>query len=337
MRRRVVATAMAAAAALGSVAPVGAAPGGNGHGAQFRLAWLANDPANQYDNAIRAGIEEEAARAHATVDAFFAGFDPGVQLAQCDAALDSGVYSALLIIAADPIAIIPCVEAAHAAGVPVAAVDLPIGPDQTIVEPQVPGVVAASLIPAGEWGTAVSAMTPNVCAGLAPCNVFYLAGLLAFPVDQFGLAAATAVADQSPSVNLAGYAEAYYDTGFAREVFAAALEADAAINAVIASGDQMALGAEQAAAAAGRSVRIVGAGAGVSALDAVRNGRWHATFNTLPRTEGRLAAELLVRALRARPTAPAGVNPVANAGLPAWWTQATLATHPDFAGEWPGP
>ena len=280
MRRHLLATAMAATAALASVAPVGAAPGGSGHGAQFRLAWLANDPANQYDNAIRAGIEEEAAKAHATVDAFFAGFDPGVQLEQCAAALDAGVYSALLIIAADPIAILPCVEAARAAGVPVAAVDLPIGPDLTTVAPQVPGVVAASLIPAAEWGPAVSAMVPDVCAGLAPCNVYYLAGLLAFPADQIGLAAAGAAADQSPTVNLVGYAEAYYDTGFARDVFAAALDADPAINTVIAAGDQMALGAEQAAMAAGRSVRVVGAGAGASALDAVRVGRWHATFNT---------------------------------------------------------
>ena len=155
-------------------------------------------------------------------------------------------------------------------------------------------------------------MVPDVCAGLASCNVFYLAGLLAFPVDQFGLVAAMAAADQSPSVDVAGYAEAYYDTGFARDVIAAALATDPTINTVIASGDRMALGAEQAAAAAGRSVRIVGAGAGASAVAAVRDGRWHAAFNTLPRTEGRLATELLVRALRARPTAPAGVNPVAD-------------------------
>ena len=52
-------------------------------------------------------------------------------------------------------------------------------------------------------------MVPDVCAGLASCNVFYLAGVLAFPVDQFGLVAAMAAADQSPSVNVAGYAEAY--------------------------------------------------------------------------------------------------------------------------------
>jgi hypothetical protein len=44
-----------------------------------------------------------------------------------------------------------------------------------------------------------------------------------------------------------------------------------------------------------------------------------------------------VKALRARPAAPAGVNPVADSGLPVWWTQAALAAHPHFTGEWPGP
>ena len=329
--------AMAIAVVAGPGSGVGATPGGNGHGAHFHLAWLANDPANHYDNAIRAGLEEVVAKANGTVDAFFAGFDPAVQLQQCADALAAGTYDALIIIAADPIGIVPCVEAAHEAGVPVAAVDLPIGPDPTTVAPQVDGIVASSLIPSSEWGTAVTGIVPGLCAGLDPCNLYYLAGLLSFPIDQFGLAAAQAAADASPSINLAGSGEAYYDTAYARDVFAAALAADPGINAVIASGDQMALGVEQAAADAGKPVRIVGAGAGATALDAVRQGRWYATFNTLPRTEGRLVTELLIRALRARPTAPAGVNPVAASGLPVWWTQATLAAYPGFAGEWPGP
>lgn len=94
---------------------------------------------------------------------------------------------------------------------------------------------------------------------------------------------------------------------------------------------------DRPAADAGRAVRIVGAGAGTSALDAVRDGRWFATFTTLPHTEGRLVTHLLVRAFRATGTEPDGVHPVAAPGLPTWWTAATLADHPDFAGEWPGP
>lgn len=333
------------AALVGMVVAVGlAAPGpapveaaaGRGHGAQFRLAWLANDPNNAYDNAILAGIESVAARSRSTVRAFFAGFDPATQLTQCVDAVSSGSYDGLIIVAASPTEIIPCVEAAHAAGIPVAAVDLVIGPDQTTVEPQVEGIVAASYVTAADWGAAVTEIVPQACAGLDPCDVFYLAGVSAFPIDQFGFAAVQAVAAASPTISSAGTAEAFYDAGFAYLVMTQVFADHPEIDVVITS-DQMAVGTEQAAAEAGVTVRLVGAGAGASAIDAVRDGRWFATATFLPFTEGRIVTDLLVRALRVRPFEPIGVDPVAAGGLPVWLTATTLAAIPGFVGEWPGP
>jgi tripartite-type tricarboxylate transporter receptor subunit TctC len=95
--------------------------------------------------------------------------------------------------------------------------------------------------------------------------------------------------------------------------------------------------AEQAADQIGTSIRIVSAGAGASALTAVREGRWLATATTLPYTEGQIVTRLLMRALRVRHSEPIGVDPVEASGLPVWWTQQTLTAHPDFVGEWPGP
>jgi ABC-type sugar transport system substrate-binding protein len=219
----------------------------------------------------------------------------------------------------------------------VAALDLVIGDDQTTAQPQVDGVVAASLVPASRWADGLDAFLRQACAGLDPCEVFYLAGVESFPIDQLGLAAVQEAASASASIELAGHAEAFYDTATASAVMAQALADHPGIDLVIASGDQMALGAEQAAAQAGLSPRIVGAGAGASSLDAVRAGRWLATFTTLPRTEGTIATRLLVRALRNRTAEPVGVDPVEASGLPVWWTAEALAEQPDFTGEWPGP
>ena len=310
---------------------------GAGHGAHFHLAWLANDPSNTYDNAILAGIESVARRSHSTVDAFFAGFDPVTQLTQCDEAVSSGRYDGLIVIAASATEIVPCVERARAAGIPVAAVDLPIGEDPTTVQPQVAGVVASVHLTAGYWGSAVTEILPQACAGLDPCDVFYLAGLASFPIDQFGLDAVQDAASATPSISLAGSGEAFYDRDVARDVMAPVLADHPEIDVVIASGDQMALGAEQAADQNGTSIRIVSAGAGASALTAVREGRWLATASTLPYTEGQIVTRLLVRALRVRHSKPIGVDPVEASGLPVWWTQQTLTAHPDFVGEWPGP
>jgi ribose transport system substrate-binding protein len=301
-----------------------------------RIAWLANDPANTYDQAIGDGIMQMARRAGGTVTPFYAGFDPATQLAQCQDAVASGDFDALILMAASPTESIPCVDLAAAAGIPVAGADLVIGPDQTTVHPQVRGQVAASFIPASRFGDGVAALMPDLCAGLSACNVLYVAGLESFPLDAYGLAAVSAAAQSLPSVRLVAHTEAFYDTAVAREVVGEALDRYPEINVVIASGDQMALGAEQAAHERARPLRIVGAGAGTSALAAVRDGRWFATFNALPRSEGIIVTHLLLRALAA-PTVPVGVDPVAVSGLPNWWTQATLAAHPTFTGQWPGP
>src|SRR5687768_12444335 len=109
-RRRVV-RAMAAGLTLSLVvaASPAAAKRHGGHGSHFRFAWLANDPGNEYDNAILAGIRAEAERSQSMVDPYFAGFDPAAQLVQCQEAIASGLYDGLIVIAASPIDIVPCV------------------------------------------------------------------------------------------------------------------------------------------------------------------------------------------------------------------------------------
>lgn len=334
-RRRVV-RAMAVGLTLSLVvaASPAAAKRDGGHGSHFRFAWLANDPGNEYDNAILAGIRAEAAKSQSTVDPYFAGFDPAVQLVQCQEAIASGLYDGLIVIAASATDIVPCVDQARAAGVAVAAVDLPIGPDTTTVEPQVPGVVASALVPAADYAAKFGAFVPEACAGLDPCDVFYLAGLVAF--EQPVIDAVAAAAASSPSISFVGHAEGFYDTGLAHATMTQVLADHPEIDVVMTS-DQMAFGTEQAMQEAGLSLRLVGAGAGAEAIQAVRDGRFLATLNTLPFTEGRLVTEMLVRALRIRHLAPAGVNPIVESGLPAWWTLATLAAHPDFRAEWPVP
>ena len=313
---------------------IAANAGGNGHGSHFRFAWLANDPANPYDNAILGGIRDAAAKSHSTVDPFFAGFDPDTQLSQCFSALQTGQYDGLLVIAASPTGILPCVDAARNANVKVVAVDLPIGPDPTTVQPQVPGQVGACFITAPHFGQAVEDIIPRACEGLDPCDVLYVAGLFSFPFDQFGLDGVQQAVAANPSIHLVAQAEAFYDTNIARQVVSDALVAHPEINLIMASADQMALGAEQAADAANIPVVIVGAGAGTDGIAAVRAGRWFATFNALPRTEGRIATELMVKALRNRNFRPIGIDPVTESGLPDMWTQANLAQHPNFVAEW---
>lgn len=302
-----------------------------------RFAWLANDPTNTYDNATLAGIRNAASVLGQTVDPFYAGFDINQQLAQCQTAIQAGIYSGLFVEADDPVGIEPCVAEAHKAGIPVVATDLSIGPDPLTVNPQVPGEVGASFIPAGHYASALKNIVPQACQGLVPCNVFYLAGDETLALDVLGFQAVESVIAGNAGEILIGEDQAFYDTATAKQVMAAQFTAHPEINMVVASGDQMALGVEQAAVALGLKMRILGAGAGASAIVAVKQGRWYATFNALPQTEGQLGAALMEAYLVFPQISPAGVDPLVFSGLPDWWTSATLEQHPHFVAQWPGP
>jgi ribose transport system substrate-binding protein len=298
------------------------------------FAWLANDPNNTYDNATLAGLREVMTPTGATVETYFAGFNGTTQLAQCRAALALNKYTGLFISAADAVGIIPCVTEAKAKGVPVVATDLPIGPDTGTVQPQVPGQVGASFIPATSWAAAVKSIIPQACAGLSQCNVFYVAGVSSFAIDTLGYAAAQQAVALNSSYRLLGAEQAFYTASTAKQVMLAQFAAHPEINLVVASGDQMALGVEQAAAQLNLTVRIVGAGAGKGAIEAVKQGRWFGTFNALPKTEGHLGAVLMNAHLLFRRAPAIGIDPVVFTGLPSVWTQATLAQYPRFTAQW---
>src|SRR5215472_15350811 len=105
-----------------------AAPGDvHDHARHRRFAWLANDPTNTYDNATLAGIQDVVGVLGHAVDPFYAGFDLKTQLAQCRQALHTHRYSGLFVDADDAVGIEPCVAEARREGVPVVAIDLPIG------------------------------------------------------------------------------------------------------------------------------------------------------------------------------------------------------------------
>ena len=103
--------------------------------------------------------------------------------------------------------------------------------------------------------------------------------------------------------------------------------------------DQMALGVEQAAThpRADPSESSAASKAGETAIEAVKAGRWFATFNALPKTEGELGAGLMALYLLDNKIKPMGLDPITVTGLPDWWTKTTLAEHPTFAPQWPGP
>lgn len=309
-----------------------------GNQRRVRIAWLGSDPANTYDAAILAGVADVAAASRASVTPHYSYFDPALQLDQCLEVVRRRRADALVVIAVDAVGIAPCVAAARARRIPVVAADLPIGPDIATVEPQLPGQAGAVLVPAAAWGAELTPLVVELCAARSPCNVVYLAGSFDVAFDQVALASLEDAAIANPNLQLVAVEQAFYDRGLAYALTQDLLAVHPDVHVVVGAGDQMAQGAEEAIAAAGvpGPIQIIGAGAGGYGIDAVRDGRWYATFLAVPYDEGVLAGELAVDAARCRPVEDAGINPVDAVGLPAFFTADNAEDLADFVPQWPG-
>ena len=111
------------------------------------------------------------------------------------------------------------------------------------------------------------------------------------------------------------------------------LQSNPNLNLIVGS-DQGIEGAQQAVAGAGKTgqVILVGYGASAAALRGIASGAWYGDVAQLPASEGRLAVEDLVSAIRTG-ISSGGVDPVA--ALPG----GGVITKDDvklFHAEWPG-
>lgn len=307
-------------------------------GKQVRIAFFSTVPENLFDAAELEGLKAQAQRMKATVTPFYSNFDASLQLSQCNQAVSSGKFDALVILPVDSTAIIPCVTNAKQKKIPVVATQLAIGPDPTTVEPQVPGQVGAVVTPAAKYGKEVAKVVLEQCGTTAKCNVVLLAGALWYQIDSLAQQEIQNLAQAHPNIKLVTTREAFWDAGLAQGAMADILTQTRDIQVVVTSGDQMTLGAERALSAAqvAPMPKLFGAGAGVLGIDAVKAGRWTGTFVVLPFDEGWLAGQMAIRAARGRRIKDPGIDAVEERGYPAFFTTTNQSLFKNFTPQWQG-
>ncbi|MBN8638346.1 MAG: ribose ABC transporter substrate-binding protein RbsB [Anaerolineae bacterium] len=210
--------------------------------------------------------------------------DPSTEAANIQDLIAQGV-SAILVNPTDADAIVPSIEAANAAGIPVFTVDR--------------GAAA---------GEVVSHIASDNVAGGAMAARFLCdqLGDAGNVVELEGIAGTSAARDRGQgfndymSANCAGVTivarqTANFNRAEGLTVFENILQANAEINGVFAHNDEMILGAIEAAAAAGRSgITFVGFDAVADAVAAVEGGTLAATVAQQPDLMGSLALETAV-------------------------------------------
>jgi ribose transport system substrate-binding protein len=318
----------------GSTAAGGAAAGDK----KVRIGWFTSGPNVFYQASIDAAKEAAAKDGNAEVTVVDPNFDATKQINQLQDAITAQKFDAIILTPLNSVGVAPAVKQASDAGIAVIADNVPIGPALDTAEPQVPGQTGAVLQPSEKVAQDFAEMTIEACADKDPCKLAVLGGTGSTAFDVATKDAIKAAAEEHPNVKLVSYGGANYSRDPSIKFTQDFLAKDPDLAVIVAFGDQSALGALKVVQDAGKAkeIDVISGSSSARVVDLVRKGTLYGTVNTLPASEGRISAELAMKAARGEKLEKPGVDPVADSGLPPYMTQKNLDAFADFKGEWEG-
>jgi ribose transport system substrate-binding protein len=308
----------------------------------IKIAWVMV-LANSYTQAMLQGAEAAAAGKNVQFVKYDTGFSAQTQYNDIETIVAQHNVQGILVQPNDQVGIVPAVKAAIQAGIPVVTLNVPIGPSATTYEPQVPGLAGSVLTPQVTWGHQLGQMTVNACQGINPCRVAFIAGEIGTSGDDNMIAgfkaqiaaykAAAAANSNIDVVAIQGGGE--FLAGPAEGVAKNLLTAHPNLNVILSTGDQMTHGAELAVDALNMQgkVKLIGLGASVYGIAAVRAGRWYGTVVTLPQSIGRIGLQVLLNHITNPKLAPQGIDPAAYTHQNPLITKADIG---NFQAQWTG-
>lgn len=326
-RRAALAAAVAVAVAVAAAAVAGTASGSK---SKPKIAYLSFAVANSYDAPMLAAAKAVAKAEGASVTVFDAANDPKKQYSQFQTVATSKQYDGIVVQPIFGTGLIPVVKTAVKNGVRVVNMDQIMGPNPGTAKPQVAGLSGNVVFVQTDIGKKQGQLVVQACKAnkLNPCNVGYLYSVKVSSLD-------TAIRKGFNSV-IAGHnikvvaeGETFYQPANALKAAQTMLSARSDINLIVGA-DQGATGAEQALG--GRKVVLVGYGGGGVGLKAVAQGRWYGTVVQRPATEGKLAMQCVIRAVKSGKGC-GGIDVLK--GLPNGGI-VTKANVSKFKAEWPG-
>lgn len=268
----------------------------------WRILFTGYGQDNALANAFAAAVQSEAELYGGTAE--FAGPTTADADAQsklvCDAAT-SGRYQAIVIQAIDSANITPCIKQALDAGLKVATVQYPIGPDVTSTEIQVPGVTTQILGDIVEVAEAQADAAIEQCEGVDPCEVGILWGARSFPIDAVKVEPTLKALGAHDNIKIVCQSDANYQETLGKEQAADCLSAHPKLNVLISGSDESSHGAESAITDAGRTfglnkgdVKIVSSYARKYGVKQIMDGKWVMSTFMRPNADGRAAVDLLL-------------------------------------------
>lgn len=298
------------------------------------VAVFLSSSANTFVHAILEGAEETAAEMDAgEVTDFDANFDPSAQAAQIQDAVTSGRYQVFIVEPIDAAGIVRSLERAAADGIEVVCVITSCGEDINAVTNQFEGQAGVVGYSYARLGEEMAASAIEACGDTDPCRVAHINGDSTFASDRSAGEAFSDALAAEPSIELVSQQDGAYDTATARQIAQDILQRNPDLDVLVSHADQMTVGAAQAIETAGLAgdVRIISAGAGEQAAQAIEAGDWFAEIIFQPRTAGAEAAEIGLLSARGDAPESTEVDGFTLSEVGTYLTQDNVA---DFTPEW---
>ena len=327
--------ALAACGSSGSSTSSSSASPGASSSKALNIAYLSFAVENSYDAPMLAAAQAVASDSHATMKVFDANNSPQTQYAQLQDVISSGQYNGIILQPIFGTGLTGLVKQAIGKGIKVVNMDQILGPDLSTDAPQVPGLSAnVAFVPTG-IGTKLGTLVVQACKArnLNPCKVGYLYDIKASALDVAIYGAFSKAIAADPAVKIVAQGQSFFSPTTGLTAVQNMLTANSGLNLIVGSDQGIEGGAQavQAKHLTGKVI-LVGYGASAAALAGVASGAWYADVAQAPASEGRLAVQALVAALRTGKSS-GGIDPVAQLPDGGVVTKANVS---QFTAEWPG-
>lgn len=274
----------------GDRADVATRPGDGGSAGSGKIGAVLPMFSHPFFLAQKEGMEAKAKELGIQLDVRDGQDDDAKQIGQVETLINLG-SAGLILCPRDEEALIPAVEAANRAGVPILALNRRINGGEVV------GYVGADDSEGGVLQGEELVRTLGPEGG----KIIYLEGTEGSSPQRNRAAGLMAVLEKHPEITIADRRFAGFQEDKAKSVMTDLVRRfqPGEIRAIVAQSDEMALPAAEVALAEGwRDVVVLGFDGGKTAFDAVRDGRLRATILQDPREQGAKAVETLAAKLR---------------------------------------
>ena len=333
MRKALVLVATLAALAAAASATVTTATGAPKK--TINIAVFLASSANTYWAASYQGAQD-AAKKHPEVNVKFTTFDgqfnTNKQVNQLRDALVSKKYDAWYVGPNDGGPLTPTIKQGLKQGVKVGCSLVPCGPNIRETKTQIPGQTIFAGLGFFPNGQLLGRLVVQGCAGVNPCKVFWMPGLPTLPLEKARTDGLFSIIKPHKNIKVVSIQAGGYLAAPALTATQNVLQAHPDLNVIVSSGDQMIAGAVRAAKAAGKSgIKMYGNGCTFEAKQLILKSVQTGCTVYLPRTEGRLVVDALIKAVAGTGKSGISIDPTPLSPIGGLGTKANISKFsPEF-------